>query len=241
MSTQGPPAGTAPAKEMSCGIPKPSGPGPSRGTTRTLGLRLAAQGHGDERSNASTSPTSSSGVVRSSATHCCADVHSVGAQATSKLSRRRVVDDEQPVGARLDVVEDVGMPGRHHPGLACRVGRVEQAHLGRRLGRAGEKDPLVVLGRADGQEEPLVVLGDDPDVLLGWRCRPGGATPRVGGRRRRAGCRTAGWRPVTTRRLPRCLGPRRRGSARLPGRGRRARSARRPRCLPPRPAAVRRG
>jgi hypothetical protein len=55
-----------------------------------------------------------------------------------------VVDDEQPVTGRLDVVLDALAAGRDDAPLPIRVRRVQQVHLGRRLGPQAQHEPALV-------------------------------------------------------------------------------------------------
>ena len=77
-----------------------------------------------------------------------------------------VVDHEESVGGRLDVVLDPVAPGRDDAPLPLRVVRGQHPDLRGRLGAQPEEQPALVPAAADPHPEPLVVLLVDEDVLL---------------------------------------------------------------------------
>ena len=76
----------------------------------------------------------------------------------------RVVDDEQDVAARLDVVFDPLAPRGDDAQRAGRVREVEEAMLTRRPRARHDDEPALVPRRGDAEPEALVGLGEDPDV-----------------------------------------------------------------------------
>ena len=105
-----------------------------------------------------------------------------------EVGAARVVQDEQAVGERVDVVDDLVPPGQDAARRLPRVGRIDEPHLGGCLGGRAQNDPPIVGRGPHAEEEALVRLGEDQLVGLDRRAHlvppdlvtaPGVVQPRV--------------------------------------------------------------
>ena len=185
--------------EMSWASPRPCGASGSRSTTRTPVPPSRRSEMAMKSSNPSAPVTNSSSVVRSSGTHSCADVHVIGAMASSKLVRLAlwVTSSWSPIGSM-----SYSTPGRRSAtirGVPSGSAASSSRNSERRLRPDGDDDVAVVARGAHPDEEALV----GSPRARGRPARPAsrarGATPGRAATRRRPGCRRGAGRRATTR------------------------------------------